>query len=130
MENVSDFSFMEQDRPVLRAQLRGGAEYPDIQGTAFIYTLPNGMYISLDFTDLPPSGNFAIHVHEGLICDNPGDKLLPLPNMVSDINGKASSQLYIDTMNSTMIAGKPIMLHLIQDDKEINIACAPLERIL
>lgn len=130
MENVSDFSFMEQDRPVLKAQLRGGAEYPDIKGTAYVYTLPNGMYISLDLTNMPPSGNFAVHVHEGLICENPGGKLLPLPNMVSDVNGKISSLLYIDTMNSTQIAGKPIMLHLIQDGKEISIACAPLERVL
>lgn len=130
MDNVSNFSFMEQDRPVLVAELRGGAEYPEINGTAYVYTLPNGMYIQMDIKEVPKSSNFAIHVHEGLICEDAGEKLLPLPDLVSDKDGKISAMLYIDTMNSTQIAGKPIMLHLKQDGTEINIACGLLERIL
>lgn len=130
MENVSDFSFMEQDRPVLAAELRGVAEYPDINGTAYVYTLQNGMYIQIDIDKVPESSNFAIHVHEGLICENAGEKLLPLPDLVSDKDGKISSMLYIDTMNSTQIAGKPIMLHLKQNGSEIHAACGLLERIL
>lgn len=129
-DNVTRFSFMEQERPVLNADILGGAEFPDIKGTAYVYFLPGGIYLQADFDELPPSNEFGFHVHEGLLCETPGEKLLPLPDVYSDRDGSASMQIYLDGANSTQIAGKPIMLHLKRGDKDITAACGILNRVL
>lgn len=129
-DNVTTFSFMEQERPVLEAQILGGAEYPDIKGAAYVYFLPDGIYLQADFDKLPPSNEFGFHVHEGLLCEVPGEKLLPLPDVYSDKDGRSSMQIYLDSVNSTQIAGKPIMLHLMRGDENLTVACGILDRIL
>lgn len=129
--NVTEFSFMESDRPVLEAEILGGAEYPDIKGYAYVYFLPDGIYVQADFDKLPENNEFGFHVHEGLLCEAPGEKLLPLPDVYSDKNGKSSMQVYLDSKTSTQIAGRPIMLHLKRDGKdELVVACGLLSRIL
>lgn len=130
MNNVSQFSFMEQDRPVLVAELLGGKDFPDIEGRAYIYAVPGGIYVQADFSRLPESSDFAFHVHEGLLCEEPGGKLLLLPDVFSDGSGVASMQVYLDRANSTQIAGRPIMLHLKRGDDEVTVACGLLSRIL
>ncbi len=66
-DNVQTFSFMSAERPVLEAELLGGAEYPDIKGEAYVYFLPDGIYVQADFDKLPENNEFGFHVHEGLI---------------------------------------------------------------
>lgn len=130
-DNVQTFSFMSGERPVLEAEILGGAEYPDIKGNAYVYFLPGGIYVQADFDKLPENDEFGFHVHEGLFCETPGEKLLPLPDMYSDKDGKASMQVYLDGKTSTQIAGRSIMLHLKRDGKDdIVIACGLLSRIL
>ena len=130
-DNVQTFSFMSADRPVLEAELLGGAEYPDIKGNAYVYFLPDGIYVQADFDKLPESNEFGFHVHEGLLCETPGEKLLPLPDVYSDKDGKSSMQVYLDGKTSTQIAGRPIMLHLKRDGKDdLVVACGLLSRIL
>lgn len=131
-DNVQTFSFMSAERPVLEAELLGGAEYPDIKGEAYVYFLPDGIYVQADFDKLPENNEFGFHVHEGLICEAPGEKLLPLPDVYSDKTGKSSMQVYLDRATSTQIAGKPIMLHIKNEDGTdgITIACGILNRIL
>lgn len=129
--NVTEFSFMESERPVLEAEILGGAEYPDIKGEAYVYFLPDGIYVQADFDKLPENNEFGFHIHEGLLCEAPGEKLLPLPDVFSDKNGKSSMQVYLDSKTSTQIAGRPIMLHLKIDGKDdIVVACGLLNRIL
>lgn len=130
LDTVTKFSFMEQERPVLTANVRGSAEYPDARGVVYVYVLPNGVYIQGDIEGLPKSSDFAFHIHEGLLCDDPGDKLLILPDVMSDDNGKASAQIYLDREDSTSLAGRAIMLHLKVDGKEVQMACGLLSRVL
>lgn len=63
--NVQTFSFMSGERPVLKAEIIGGAEYSDIRGEAYVYFFPEGIYLQADFDDLPPNNEFGFHVHEG-----------------------------------------------------------------
>lgn len=130
--NVKTFSFMSAERPVLKAEILGGAEYPDIRGEAYVYFFPEGVYLQADFEDLPPNNEFGFHVHEGLLCETRGEKLLPLPNIYSDKNGMASMQIYLDKATSTQIAGKPIVLHIGGADgkDELTAACGVLNRII
>ncbi len=130
--NVQTFSFMSGERPVLKAEILGGAEYPDIRGEAYVYFFPDGIYLQVDFDDLPPNNEFGFHIHEGLLCESRGEKLLPLPDVHSDGSGMASMQIYLDKATSTQIAGKPIVLHIKNADGKdgLTVACGVLNRIL
>lgn len=130
MQNVTEYSFVEQERPVLMAEVKGSADYPELKGVVYVYTLPSGIYLQGDIEGLPKSSDFAFHVHEGLLCEEIGGKILILPDVASDATGKASAQVYLDRANSTGIAGRPIVLHLKADGKETQIACGLLSRIL
>ena len=131
IQNVTKYAFMTQDRPVLRADMAGDADHPEVTGTVHVYTLPGGVYIQGDIAGLPASGNFAFHVHEGAVCGEPGKKLLVLPAVMSDGDGKASAQVQLDRVDTTQIAGKPIVLHIMENGEEKQmIACGLLERIL
>lgn len=130
LKNVTKFSFVEQDRPVLQAELIGNADYPDVHGLIHVYFLPNGIYLQGDIEGLPKTNEFAFHVHEGEACEGHGDKILILPDVMSDEDGKASMQVYLDRVDSTRIAGRPLVLHLKVDGKEPEVACGLLGRIL
>ena len=130
MENVTRFAFMEQDRPVLEAELRGGGDYPDIRGKVYVYAVPGGVYLQSDFENMPINSNFACHIHEGLICGQTGEKILLLPDIFSDVNGKASAQINVDRVDHSQISGKPIVLHLKSNGEEITVACGLLRRVL
>lgn len=130
IKNVTKYSFVEQDRPVLQAELKGGADYPDIRGLIHVYFLPNGIYLQGDIEGLPKTSEFAFHVHEGETCKEHGEKILILPDVMSDADGKASMQVYLDRVNSTQIAGRPLVLHLRVGGETPEVACALLDRIL
>lgn len=130
IQNVTKYSFMEQERPVLQANITGNADYPDLKGTVYVYTLPGGIYLQGDIEGLPKSSDFTFYVHEGLVCEELGEKLLVLPDAMSGEDGKASTQIQLDRVNSTQIAGKPIVMRLKADGKEIQIACGLLSRVL
>lgn len=130
IQTVKQYSFMEQERPVLQANIVGNAEYPNVKGEVYVYVLPNGIYVQGDVEGLPKSSDFAFHVHEGLVCEELGDKVLVLPDAMSDEEGVGSAQVYLDRVNSTQIAGKPIVMHLKTDGEETQIACGLLSRIL
>ena len=131
MQNVTKYSFVEQDRPVLTADIAGSAEYPDIRGTVHVYTLPEGIYLLGEFEGLPKSRDHAFHIHSGTVCEEVGEKLLTLPDVMSGADGKASAKIQLDRVSSTQIAGKPIVLHIKEDGKEKQmIACGLLTRVL
>lgn len=130
LQNVTKYSFVEQDRPVLQAELIGNADYPDVRGLVHVYVLPGGIYLQGDFEGLPKTSEFAFHVHEGASCEGHGDKILILPDAMSDADGKASMQVYLDRVNSTQIAGRPLVLHLRVGSETPEAACGLLGRIL
>ena len=131
MRNVTKYSFIEQDRPVLGADIAGGADYPDIKGTVCVYALPDGIWLHGEFEGLPKSQDHAFHIHNGSVCDEVGEKLLTLPDVMACADGKASALIRLDRVDHTRIAGKPIVLHIKEDGKEKQmIACGLLERIL
>lgn len=130
MQNVTKYSFMEQERPVLKTSITGKEKNTVLHGTIYGYDLPNGIYLQGDIYGLPKSSDFAFHVHEGLLCDKHGEKILILPDIMSDADGIASAQIYLDRSNTTRIAGRPIVLHLKEDGKETEIACGLLSRVL
>ena len=123
MQNVTKYSFMEQERPVLKASITGKEGNVALRGTIYGYELPNGIYLQGDIYGLLKSSDFAFHVHEGLLCDKHGE-------IMSDADGIASAQIYLDRSNTTRIAGRPIVLHLKEDGKETEIACGLLSRVL
>lgn len=128
MENIQEFSYVEQDRPVLGAELRGGDEFPDLRGKVYVYVLPEGIYLQGDFENLPLNSTLGFHVHEGLLCENKGERLLILPDIISDGEGAASMQIYLDKVVHNDIAGRPVVLHT--HDPDNTIACGLLARIL
>lgn len=130
MENVSKYAFMEQDRPILKAEIVGNKDYPDARGDIYVYILGNGFYLQGDFSGLPQNSDFAFHVHEGLLCEEPGGKKLPLPDVMSNASGTASAQIYLDRIDVNTLADHPIMIHLKVDGQEITVGCDILERIL
>lgn len=130
MQNVGKYSFMEQDRPVLWASFSGSGEYPMLKGDMFIYNLPSGFYISAEFEGLPNSEQLPFHIHEGVFCETKGGKIVPLPEIFSDKNGKSSMKIYVDKKEINDIAGRPAVLHIHKDEAEPEIACAILQRIL
>lgn len=132
MEQIKEYSYAEQDRPVLGAELRGGEDYPELYGKIFVYALPGGIYVQGDFERLPANGSFGLHVHEGLICSNKGEKLLILPDIISDSSGTASMQIYLDSATQSDIAGRAVVMHLKEPDGTDgkSIACALLKRII
>lgn len=130
LKNVTKYSFVEQDRPVLQAELIGNADYPDVRGLVHVYFLPGGIYLQGDVEGLPKTSEFAFHVHEGAECEGHGDKILILPDAMSDADGKASMQVYLDRVDSTRIAGRPLVLHLRVGDQTPEVACGLLARIL
>lgn len=130
MENVTDYAYMEQDRPVLEAELRGGELYPDIRGKVYVYILPGGIYLQGDFMNMPINSDFAFHVHEGLLCEKKGEKILLLPDIFSDGDGNASLQVYLDRALHSQIADRPIVLHIKSGGDETTVACGLLRRVL
>lgn len=129
-ENVSEFGFIQQDRPALGAVIRGGEKYPGLSGKVFAYAVPNGVYLQADFCSLPEMSDFAFHIHEGAVCGNAGEIFIPLPDFSSDKDGKASVQVYLGQTAVTSIAGRAVMIHLKQNGEEIEIGCGVLGRIL
>lgn len=130
MENVSEYAFMEQERPILKAEIIGNKDYPDVHGDIYVYILGNGFYLQGDFTGLPKNSDFAFHVHEGLICEEMGEKKLPLPDVMSDASGTSSAQIYLDRIDVNTLADHPIVIHLKVDGQEATIACGELKRVL
>ena len=127
---MSRFSYMEQERPVLSARLHGTEGFESVIGEALVYFLPNGLYITASFSNLPTSQDIPFHIHEGLLCENAGGHLLEFPDLFSDKSGEASFQLYFDKRTLWEVSGKPLVLHAKIGGKEQKIACRLLERVL
>lgn len=142
-DRVGRFAYIENETPALIAGLGGSAQYPAVQGTAFVYWLPVGYYMVLELKGLPPSQVFGLHIHDGTVCapidapdaqafsqagkhlNNCGEGLWcsrhpyhagDLPPVFSDAEGSAVMQVFIDRAVVDEAAGKPLVLHRMPDD--------------
>ncbi len=141
MQQINKFAYIENERPALIADIRGGAAYPEIRGIIHMYWLPDAILFQSEFEGLSPSGVFGFHVHNGLICgaddgaepfaeagshlDNCGEGLWcgqhpyhagDLPPVFSDRDGYAAGQVYLDKATVAEYSGKPVVLHMMPDD--------------
>jgi len=141
MRQINKFAYIENERPALIADIRGGAAYPGIRGLIHMYWLPDAILLQSEFEGLSPSRVFGFHVHSGIICgtedgaepfaeagshfDNCGEGLWcgqhpyhagDLPPVFSDSSGYAAGQVYIDKATVAEYSGKPVVLHMMPDD--------------
>ena len=129
-----------RSRPLAVSELRGSAQYPEIDGVVFFYQTPRGALIVTEVTGLPVSRNacnspiFAFHIHEGNSCtgnerdpfadagmhDNPYH--CPHPYHAGDMpplfgaNGYAFSAFLSDRFTVEEVIGKTVILHEAPDD--------------
>lgn len=139
-DRVGRFAYIENETPALIAGLGGSAQYPAVQGTAFVYWLPVGFYMVVELKGLPPSQVFGLHIHDGTVCapldgeafsqagkhlNNCGEGLWcsrhpyhagDLPPVFSNAQGEAVMQIYMDRAALDEVAGKPLVLHRMPDD--------------
>ncbi len=141
MQQINKFAYIENERPALIADIRGGASHPNIRGLIHMYWLPNAIFLQSEFEGLPASRVFGFHVHDGIICgassgdqqfaeagshfDNCSEGLWcgqhpyhagDLSPIFSDSDGYAASQLYLDRAVVAEYSGKPVVLHMMPDD--------------
>ncbi len=137
MQQVNKYAYIENERPALIADIRGGASNPGVRGLIHIYWLPGAILLQSEFEGLPASRVFGFHVHNGIICgaepfteagahfDNCGDGLWcgqhpyhagDMPPIFSDSNGHVAGQVYLDKATVAEYSGKPIVLHTMPDD--------------
>lgn len=141
MQQINRFSYISTEQPALEGTIRGGSEFPDIEGIVFAYWLDNSLYFQTEFTGLPPDRIFGFHVHDGLICGDP-DGVQPftqagghlsncpdgtwcarhpyhlgdLPPIFSDGNGYAAMGVFLGKARISDFSGKPLVLHSMPDD--------------
>lgn len=140
MQHIHRFSYMESERPALVGILHGGLGHEDINGTAAVFWLPEALYFEAQFTGLPPSEVFGLHIHDGIFCgsaengfEEAGDHFTncgdigiwcdkhpyhagDLPPVFSDEDGNAVMGVYLGKVSAEEISGKTIVLHNMRDD--------------
>lgn len=141
MQHSERFSYIQAENPALRSELLGNSQNPGVTGLALAYWLDGGLYIRAEFHGLPPDNVFGMHVHEGIICGDPGGSepfidaeghlsLCPedtwcgrhpfhtgdLPPVFSDSEGYAAMEVYIGKASVSDYSGKPLILHTMPDD--------------
>lgn len=141
MQYSERFSYMSAERPALRGELRGSADYKDAEGVVLAYWLEKGVYIRAEFRGLPADRVFGFHVHDGIICgDADGEEpfaaagghlsLCPegtwcslhpyhagdLPPIFSDSDGYAAMEVYLGRATIADYSGKPLIVHSMPDD--------------
>ena len=127
---MSKFAYIENERPVLSAKLRGTDGYENVVGEVLVHKLESGLCLCASFSGLPASQALPFHIHEGFDCDSAGDHLLDLPDIISDRSGEAYALYYFDKYGVSDIAGRVIMLHIKKESKEPAIACGVLKHVL
>ena len=130
IKNVTCFSFMDQERPVLGADMKGSSDCPNLKGRVYAYTLPDGIYVQVHLEGMHKSSAHTCCIYEGTSSEELGEKLLTLPDIMSCKDGNASAQMWLDGADASQIAGRSLVLRLKQDGEEKQIACERLARIL
>ncbi len=141
MQHINRFSYMPAECPALLGILKGGRDAENAQGMVAVFWLPDAMYLEAEFTGLPPSEVFGLHIHECFICGEARDveqfseagghysncpdgmkcsshpyHAGDLPPIFSDTEGNANMSVYLDKADTLEISGRTIILHSMKDD--------------
>lgn len=130
MEN--DFEYLSTLKPNARAEIKGGKDYPEIEGSVLFFNLGEGVVVMADIGNLPKTETniFAFHIHEGERCDdnfsitgghfNPTNQ--PHPNHAGDMpplfsnNGNAWLAFFTQRFNLDEIINRTVVIHDSADD--------------
>lgn len=123
-----------------KAHVKGGKDYPNIDGTVYFKQTQNGVLLTAKINGLPQSKNhckgrfFGFHIHNGVSCTgnsedefansgshyNPNNCLHPyhvgdLPPLIEN-NGYAYMTVLLNKFKIDNILGKVIIIHDSPDD--------------
>lgn len=141
--------------PFAAAYIRGGENYPDINGVVEFVEKPNGVFIIVHVTELPSeneSGFFGFHIHEGGNCSgvdfaDTGSHYdtfgMPHPRHSGDLpsllscGGEAYAAFLTDRFSAGEIIGKTVVIHSHPDDFQtqplgnsgVRIACGVIRAL-
>lgn len=143
--------------PYAKAQIKGGGEYPDINGTVNFYNTPFGVVVMADIKNLPTTQTniHGLHIHEGESCGgtaempfadslehyNPGGQ--PHPRHAGDLpplfanNGYAWMAVLTNRFFINEVLGRTVIIHSNPDDfttqpsgnSGTKIACGIIQKI-
>ena len=123
-----------------KAHIKGGKNYPNIDGNVTFKETKNGVLVTAKINGLPQSGTnctgrfFGFHIHEGTSCSgNANDEFAdakshlnptncPHPFHMGDLpplienNGKAYMSVLINRFKIKDIMGKVVIIHDMPDD--------------
>lgn len=131
--------------PSAYAVIRGSDEFPEVQGTLYLYDMPEGCVVMAEVVGLPDqqmscpiesSHFFGFHIHEGNRCGktSPGAEAFSAagghynpwncqhPNHVGDLppllsaNGYAWLAFYTERFSSGDVLGRTVIIHDMPDD--------------
>lgn len=141
-----DFLSLLSDTPDAAAVMKGGSEYPEINGNVRFYQTDGGVLVSAELFGLPAASSacggsaaccgriFALHLHEGESCaDGMGDPFsesmthynpngCPHPYHAGDMppvfgnDGYGFAVFFTDRFQVSDIIGKAMILHENPDD--------------
>lgn len=123
-----------------KAHIKGGKDYPNIDGTVTFKETKNGVLVTAKINGLPQSENsctgrfFGFHIHEGTFCNgNANDEFAnakshlnptkcPHPFHMGDLpplienHGKAYMTILINKFKIKDILGRVVIIHDMPDD--------------
>ena len=159
-DDVKIFDFDKNDilnliseKPTAYAVIKGGIEYPDIEGVVAFYQGFNEVIVAIEVKNLPDRfdqcaiNKYAIHIHSGRKCDesvkppfeSAGEHYNPngcdhpahagdLPNLISN-NGNAFMAFLTNRFRVSDIIGRTIIIHKNFDDMSMEPSGNSGERI-
>lgn len=132
-----DWEDMEKAFPTAKAELKGSAEHPEIEGEVWLYQTEEGVLVVAEVENLPGKspygGVFGFHIHEGESCGgdafaetkehyNPKGTIHPyhagdLPPLFGNgEDGDAWMAVLTDRFTLDEVLGKTVVIHNKQDD--------------
>lgn len=147
------FSYLASHSPNALAKVRGGENFPDIEGVVEFYSFDEGVLLVADIENLPKTETkiFAFHIHEGNSCENnfseTGGHLnpqnFPHPQHAGDLpplfscDGNAWQAVFTNRFQMKDIIGRVVVIHQNPDDftsqpagnSGTKIACGKIEKV-
>lgn len=157
-QNVDNHSYRQIQNMFAVANIKGGHLAPNLSGTIYFFSVPNGTWIYVNVSGLPeykpaqdnspPIGPHGFHIHEVGDCtegdpSNPfsaagghfnstnqphGNHAGDLPVLFSN-HGRATMYFFTDKFKVSDIIGKSVIIHQNPDDFRTQPAGASGKRI-
>ncbi len=147
------FKYLASHKPNAIAQMRGGEEFPEVEGAVEFYAFESGVMVVADVENLPKTETniFAFHIHEGNSCENNfaetgshfNPKSVPHPQHAGDLpplfscGGNAWQSFFSDRFRLEDVIGRVVVIHKNPDDfttqpagnSGTKIACGKIEKV-